>query len=81
MRGSPRWPTLFSKTCIGPCGPWTRSHAAQRKSVRGKWDFTMRRIHRVEKLEHRVERIFLGISIALLTLVLLGIWLVTRSGI
>jgi hypothetical protein len=41
----------------------------------------MRRIQRVEKLEHRVERIFLGISMALLIFVLLGIWLVTRSGI
>lgn len=51
------------------------------KAPAEKWDFTMRRIQRIEKLEHRVERIFLGISMALLIFVLLGIWLVTRSGI
>jgi len=60
--------------------PSTRSHAAQRKKRRAEeWDFTMRRIQRIEKLEHRIERIFLGISMALILFVLLGILIAERS--
>jgi hypothetical protein len=46
-----------------------------------EWDLTMRRIQRIEKLEHRVERIFLGISTALIIFVLLGILIAERLAI
>jgi pilus assembly protein TadC len=39
----------------------------------------MRRIQRIEKLERRVERIFFGITMALLIFVLLCILIVARK--
>ena len=49
------------------------------KALAEEWDFTMKRIQRVEKLERRIERIFFGISMALLIFVLLCILIVARK--
>ncbi len=54
------------------------THFRSAKAQAEKWDFTMRRIQRIEKLERRIERIFLGVSMALLIFVLLCILIVAR---
>lgn len=43
--------------------------------------FSVKRKRRVAELEHRVERAFLAISIAVLVLVLLGILIVVRRSV
>jgi pilus assembly protein TadC len=78
MRGPPRWPTLFSRGLYfcGPSDAFTRSSA---QSAGGGMGLIMRRIQRIEKLERRVERIFFGITMALLIFVLLCILIVARK--
>jgi hypothetical protein len=46
-----------------------------------KKGFSVKRKRRVAQLEHRVERAFLAISIAVLVLVLLGILIVVRRSV
>ena len=72
-------PRLF-QDLYRPLRPHRRVHAQfSAKALAEEWDFTMKRIRRVEKLERRIERIFFGISMALLIFVLLCILIVARK--
>jgi len=79
MRGPPRWPTPFSVLVQALAAHRCVYTQLSAKAPAEEWDFTMRRIQRVEKLERRIERIFFGISMALLIFVLLCILIVARK--